>query len=52
MREEAALIKMENVMETLMQAQYRGEVLTEANRRVESASFKQVFNEVKKDQEL
>ena len=52
MREEAALIKMENVMETLMQAQYRGEVLSEANRRVESATFKQVFNEVKKDQEL
>ena len=52
MRDEAAIIKIENVMETLMQAQYRGEVLSEANRRVESATFKQVFNEVKKDQEL
>lgn len=52
MREEAALIEREETMETLKQAAYRVEISNEANKRVEISSFKQVFNEVKRDDEL
>ena len=52
MREEAGLVDKEDVMETLKQAAFRSEVLVEANRRVDTAQFKQVFNEVKRDEEL
>ena len=52
MRDESAMVSREHVMETLMQALYRVEVSADANKRVEPANFKQVFNEVKRDEEL
>jgi uncharacterized protein with HEPN domain len=52
MREEAAMIEREETMETLKQAAYRVEIIGEANKRVEISSFKQVFNDVKRDDEL
>jgi hypothetical protein len=39
-------------METLIQAPYRFEIENEANRKVESYTFRQVFVEIKKDEEI
>jgi len=53
MREEKQMIDSgEGVMETLVQAAYRFEIENEANRKVEAINFKQVFHDLKKDEEL
>ena len=52
MKEEHGLIQNEEVMETLRQAAFRVEIVGEVSKKVDISSFKQVFNEFKKDDEL
>jgi hypothetical protein len=52
MREEAGLIENEEIMKTLRQAYFRVEIVGEANKRVDVSQFKQVFNDIKRDDEL
>jgi 2-methylisocitrate lyase-like PEP mutase family enzyme len=52
MREEAGLIENEEIMKTLRQASFRVEIIGEASKRVEISQFKQVFNDIKRDDEL
>ena len=52
LKDEKVRIDTEPIMETLVQAPYRFEIENEANRKVESYIFRQVFQEIKKDEEL
>lgn len=46
------MIKSEPLIETLVQASYRCEIETEANKKVEAVNFRQVFKPIKADEEL
>ena len=48
-KEEAEVIPMEPLIETLIQAPYRQEIDVEANKRVEQYTFRQVFKAVNRD---
>ena len=52
LKEEKIRIDSEHLLETLIQSPFRFEVENEANRKVETLAFKQVFSEVKKDEEI
>ncbi len=52
MKDEAKRMEGEGVIEVLRQAGYRAEIEGEANQKVEMLTFKQVFNELKRDEEL
>ncbi len=52
LKEEKGRIDSEHIIETLIQSPYRWEIENEANRKVEIIVFKQVFSEIKKDEEI
>lgn len=54
MKEEAERMgsNKEGVMDTLKQAQYRADIDYEANQKVDTLTFKQVFSELKREEEL
>lgn len=52
LKEEKQRIEGEPIIETLIQSPYRFEIENEANRKVESISFRVVFPDIKKDDEI
>jgi hypothetical protein len=52
LKDEKSRIDSEPIIETLIQSPYRFEIENEANRKVESIGFRQVFPEIKKDEEI
>ena len=52
LKDEKARVDTEPAMETLVQAPYRWEIENEANRKVENYTFRAVFSDIKKDEEL
>ncbi len=52
MREECAGMDLEEEIETIRRAKYRGEVEIEATRKIEIGAFKQVFNEFNRLEEI
>lgn len=46
------MIDNETVLETLIQSPYRFEIEGEANKKVEQITFKQTFQEIKRDEEI
>lgn len=52
LKDEKIRLDTEPVMETLFQSPYRFEIENEANRKIETISFRQVFSEIIKDEEI
>jgi hypothetical protein len=52
MKSEKDRIEGEDIFETLYQAAFREEIMREANKRVENVEFKEVFKEIKRDDEM
>jgi len=52
LKDEKQRIDGEPIFETLIQSPYRFEIENEANRKVESITFRIVFPEIKKDEEI
>jgi hypothetical protein len=52
MKSEKERIDGEDIFETLYQAAFRDDIMREATKRVENVEFKEVFKEIKRDEEM
>lgn len=52
MKSEKERIDGEDIFETLYQAAFRDDIMRESTKRVENVEFKEVFKEIKRDEEM